>query len=212
MNFYGVQFFTIMLMGFSSLPQLSLVHRNIKTFYKQRDAHFFSAAPFGLSLSVVQIPQQICETLVFCSFVYWFTGMAPSAAKYFTFILLVFCNTLAIGSVFRSVAAWTPRLEIANGLAMVVMMFFIILSGFSILRPSIPDYVIWLYWVSPYAYAMRALAVNEFSDTRWRTPCVDEVPIPALCGSPTETFGDFILKVAAETRTGPHRRAFSGFL
>ena len=146
-NFYGVQFFTIMLMGFSSLPQLSLVHRNIKTFYKQRDAHFFSAAPFGLSLSVVQIPQQIGETLVFCSFVYWFTGMAPSAAKYFTFMLLVFCNTLAIGSVFRSVAAWTPRLEIANGLAMVVMMFFIILSGFSILRPSIPDYVIWLYWV-----------------------------------------------------------------
>ena len=49
---------------------------------------------------------------------------------------------------------------------------------------------------------MRALAVNEFSDMRWRTPCVDEVPLPALCGSPTETFGDFVLKVAAGIRTG----------
>lgn len=51
-----------------------------------------------MTLAVVQIPQQILETLVFCSFVYWFTGMAPSAAKYFTYMLVVFTNTLAIGS------------------------------------------------------------------------------------------------------------------
>ena len=78
---------------------------------------------------------------------------------------------------------------------MIFLMYFVILSGFSILRFNVPDYVIWLYYLSPFAYSMRALAVNEFSDSRWQDSlCVDKVPNPAICGSPTESFGDYILK------------------
>ena len=193
--FLSLQFFTLLLLSFSSLPQLSIVHRNIRVFYKHRDAHFFSAIPWGISLSVVQIPQQIVETLVFCSFVYWFSGMAPSAGKYFTYMLVALSNTLAVGGIFRCVACFTPRLEIANAVTIIFLVLVITMSGFTILRNAIRDYVIWLYWISPMAYAMRSMAINEFSDSRWRDQtCADAVPDPSVCSSPTQSFGNYILE------------------
>ncbi len=40
-------------------------------------------------------------------------------------------------------------------------------TGFSIVASSIPDWLIWLYWINPLAYAIRGLSVNELTAARW---------------------------------------------
>ena len=42
------------------------------------------------------------------------------------------------------------------------------LQGFSIIRTSIPKYLIWVYWgFNPLPYGIRALAINEMTTPAW---------------------------------------------
>ena len=42
------------------------------------------------------------------------------------------------------------------------------MQGFSIIRTSIPDYLIWVYYgCNPLAYGIRALAINEMTAPGW---------------------------------------------
>lgn len=49
--------------------------------------------------------------------------------------------------------------------------FFLVLmlteASFTI-SDSIKPWWIWVYWISPLSYGQRAIAVNEFTDSRWR--------------------------------------------
>ena len=46
--------------------------------------------------------------------------------------------------------------------------FSVFLQGFSIIRTSIPPYLIWIYWgINPLPYAIRALCVNELTSPAW---------------------------------------------
>lgn len=66
---------------------------------------------------------------------------------------------------FLAVLAPNPTLAAAyGGLALLIL---ILTSGFAIVRRSIPGYWIWAYYLSPFAYALRALVVNEFTGPAW---------------------------------------------
>ena len=55
----------------------------------------------------------------------------------------------------------------------VILLVLILLSGYSIVRPSIPGWWIWAYWANPFAWAFRAVATNEFLRPRWGFPVLD---------------------------------------
>lgn len=35
---------------------------------------------------------------------------------------------------------------------------------------SIPGWWIWIYWLSPFSYALRAIVINEMTNERWSAP------------------------------------------
>jgi len=59
--------------------------------------------------------------------------------------------------------------NIANAIAGFVLFMLIVNSGYTIVHSDLPDWVVYFYWLSPYAYALRALAVNEMTSPRWDT-------------------------------------------
>jgi hypothetical protein len=48
-----------------------------------------------------------------------------------------------------------------------VLLVLIVTSGFAIVRTSIPPWWIWAYWISPFAYGLRAVVVNEMTSAAW---------------------------------------------
>jgi hypothetical protein len=50
------------------------------------------------------------------------------------------------------------------------LLMLIINSGFIIVHSAIPPWVIAFYWLSPFAYSIRALVINEFTSPRWDEP------------------------------------------
>lgn len=70
-----------------------------------------------------------------------------------------------------------------------MLLVLIVTSGFAIIRTAIPPWWIWAYWISPFAYGLRAIVVNEMTSAGWSysdatTPPGSTVGIQAL-----ESFG-----------------------
>lgn len=103
---------------------------------------------------------------------------ADSAAYYFIFYATLTLASLSITSVFRLVGCLFQDLAVANAAAGLLLLMLIVNSGYVIVHSAIPDWVVCFYWISPFAYAVRAMAINEMTSPRWRA-----VPTPAGDGA-----------------------------
>lgn len=70
-----------------------------------------------------------------------------------------------------------------------MLLVLIVTSGYAIIRTAIPPWWIWAYWISPFAYGLRAIVVNEMTSAGWAyadqsTPPGSTVGLQAL-----ESFG-----------------------
>jgi hypothetical protein len=73
---------------------------------------------------------------------------------------------------FKFLAAALPSMNIAQPISGLSVMFMVVFSGFVANTSFIPPWWIWLYYINPIAWALQAVAVNEFSsggyyDTPW---------------------------------------------
>uniref|UniRef100_A0A7S3UDR3 ABC transporter domain-containing protein n=1 Tax=Picocystis salinarum TaxID=88271 RepID=A0A7S3UDR3_9CHLO len=167
-GFFGVIFSSVMFMSFGNMPQMVLAHSNRSVFFKQRDANFYPASSYVLSAAVVYLPYALLDTIIFSSIVYFMVGFSTDGAGYFfTFCLLIFSQASCMSALFRMVGNISPTMVHANAYGGAVLLILIAMSGFTIVRTSIPDYWIWAYYASPYAYAIRALVINEMTSPRW---------------------------------------------
>jgi len=95
------------------------------------------------------------------------TNFAPNAGRYFLFLAIILCVNLAVSVYFRSLAFLASSQEQAESLAGPSTGVFMLFGGFLIARPQIRGWFIWLYWLSPYSWAGRSAATNEFKDSRF---------------------------------------------
>ncbi|KAL4442124.1 hypothetical protein ABPG77_011385 [Micractinium sp. CCAP 211/92] len=174
----SVQFMIIM-----STPQIGLVFANKRVFYKQRDNHFFPAASYVGSLLLTQLPQSFIEVTVFSLLLYWISGLTRSAGNFFLFWLVLYSISNCMAGFYRLLAYSVKSMIVANASGALSLLFLMITNGFSIVRGSIPVYLIWVYWINPISWAVRALVSNELNSYRWQSqpsPTPD-VPLGTFC-------------------------------
>ncbi|ETM02395.1 hypothetical protein L917_01129 [Phytophthora nicotianae] len=140
-------------------------------FNKQRGANFFRTSSFVLATSVSQVPLAVIETLIFGSIIYWMCGFVATAGGFIFFELVVFLTSMMFAAWFFFLAVVSPDLNVASPITMFSLFFFTLFCGFVVTKGNIPDYLIWIYWLSPQAWGIRAAAVNQYTDSRFNV-CV----------------------------------------
>jgi hypothetical protein len=141
-------------------------------FYKHADANFYSAWPYVLGRTLSQIPQTLLlDTLVSGSVLYFMIGLADreSPSNFFTFLLILFLFSMVMNqqlAVFASFAS-EARLQVYGACTLFVAILF---SGFILPPSTIPNYFVYFYWWNPFAWAYRALILNEVYSGRWPDP------------------------------------------
>ena len=86
----------------------------------------------------------------------------PTADKFFVFISILFCFSVLMNqimAVFAAVATSQATVQVASAC---LLLFLILFGGFIVPPNVIPGYYVWIYWWNPFAWAYRALLVNEF--------------------------------------------------
>ncbi|OWZ19446.1 ABC transporter [Phytophthora megakarya] len=142
-------------------------------FYKQRGANFYRTISYVLSSSMSQMPLIILETVVFSSIVFWMCGFTNSSGSFVLFATILCLINIAFSAFFFFLACASPNVNVANPLSSFTVVFFVLFAGFTITKDQIPDYLIWLYWINPVGWGVRALAVNEYTAPRFDA-CVYE--------------------------------------
>ncbi|ETW05787.1 hypothetical protein H310_03471 [Aphanomyces invadans] len=159
----GVTFQSLLFFIVSQVPNLPAILDSRHIFYKQRDANFYSTLSFVVAHSVSQIPFAVVETLVFGNIMYWIAGFVNDAAAYLTYMAMLFLVSFAFSAWFFFLGSVSPDLHVAKPAAMMSVVVFILFGGFIIVEKDIPTYFMWLFWINPIAWVMRALAINQYT-------------------------------------------------
>ncbi|KAL4434347.1 hypothetical protein ABPG75_000788 [Micractinium tetrahymenae] len=155
-------------LSMSSAPQLAFAFLSKSVFYKQRDNHLFPVWKFSLAQVITQMPQSTMEAIVFSLVVYWISGLTRTASNFFIYLLITWSSSNCLAGLFRMVGYAGSTMVMANSVAMLILLLMVVTNGFSIVRPAIPGYMIWLYWLNPLSWSIRAIVINELTAPRWQ--------------------------------------------
>ncbi|KAL6777130.1 hypothetical protein ACKKBF_B20305 [Auxenochlorella protothecoides x Auxenochlorella symbiontica] len=170
-----------------STPQLSLVFMTKHVFFKHRDNRLFPAWSYACGLALTQVVPSTLEALLFCIPVYFMVNFERTAGHFFTFLLVAWSCSNCLAGLFRLIAFSTPSLLVGNPVTGLVILILVITNGFSIVYPDIPKYIVWLYYINPLAWTVRAVSINELMSPQW------QFPGPPVGGGMTQ--GEFALSV-----------------
>ncbi|XP_043723662.1 ABC transporter G family member 31-like [Telopea speciosissima] len=160
-------FFGLVHMMFNGFSELPIMITRLPIFYKQRDNFFHPAWAWAIPSWVLRIPYSVIEAVVWSCVVYYTVGFAPGAGRFFCYMFLLFAvHQMALG-LFRTMAALSRDMIIANTYGSAALLIILLLGGFILPKAMIKPWWIWAFWLSPLQYAQRAISVNEFTATRW---------------------------------------------
>ena len=74
---------------------------------------------------------------------------------------------------------YLPSHFIFRTLIICIYSIFILFAGFIIPPPLIPDWWIWLYYLSPFHYALEGLMINELSEMSFTCTPPELYPLPS---------------------------------
>ncbi|DBB03271.1 TPA: hypothetical protein ACH3X3_010666 [Trebouxia sp. C0006] len=181
---FGVSFLSIMFLAMGAMPQLATTFMNKGVFYKQRNNKFFPVSTYAYAMAISHVPFGLIETVVYTCIVYFIVGYERGPGYFFTFYLLCFSVMQVMAAIMRFNACASPNMVISNSAGALSMLVLIITSGYAIVRTSIPGWWIWAYWISPFAYGLRGVVINEMTSPGW----------DAIQAGTTETVGVYSLK------------------
>ncbi|ETI56189.1 hypothetical protein F443_01230 [Phytophthora nicotianae P1569] len=174
----------------SSMIPTILATRDV--IYKQRGANFYRTSSFVIASSVKQTPVVLMETLLFGSIVYWMCGFVASVQSYILYQLVLFLVNMAYSAWFFFIASVCPNINVANPIALLSLLFLATFSGFLITKDTIPVYLSWVYWISPHAWGIHAVAVNQYRESRFNTCVYEGVD---YCSEYGMQMGEYMLSV-----------------
>ncbi|XP_065625163.1 pleiotropic drug resistance protein 1 isoform X2 [Quercus suber] len=178
----GALFFTVIMIMFNGMAELSMTIVKLPVFYKQRDLLFYPSWVYALPTWILKIPVTFLEVGVWVFMTYYVIGFDPSPGRLFKqYLLLLLVNQMA-SALFRSIGAMGRNMIIANTFGSFALLLLFALGGFILSKDDIKKWWIWGYWISPLMYGQNAIVVNEFLGGNWRN------------GSTTEALGISVLK------------------
>ncbi|KAJ0075535.1 hypothetical protein Patl1_34365 [Pistacia atlantica] len=165
--FTGAMFFTVIMVMFNGMAEISMTIAKLPVFYKQRDLRFYPSWAYALPTWILKIPISVIEVAVWVAIAYYVVGFDPNAGRFFKqYLVLLLVNQMSSG-MFRSIAAMGRNMIVANTFGSFALLLLFALSGFILSRADIKKWWIWAYWCSPLMYAQNAIVVNEFLGHSW---------------------------------------------
>ncbi|GAM18188.1 hypothetical protein SAMD00019534_013630 [Acytostelium subglobosum LB1] len=160
-NRSGLIFFALLFVIFGGFGAITVLFEQRDVFYIQKDGKYYRTFAFFLSLIFSELPISSLETILFSTLIYWMCGLQRSAEKFIYFILMVLASDLSSQSYFKMVSAFSPNATMAAVIAPAILAPLILFAGFMIPHPSIPNWWVWMYWISPIHYSFEGLMSNE---------------------------------------------------
>jgi len=164
---FGILMYLSMFGAFTNLAELPLASEARSVVNKQLDAGMYPAGVYQWAVTLTILPLQILENVNFGTLVYWISGLAPSAARYFFFLFVSIVSSVSLASFFRVISYCTPNPDVARQMDFPFILLFMIFGGFLLPYGKMQNWLTWIYWLNPMSWSFRSHALNEFRAERY---------------------------------------------
>ncbi|MFS7980698.1 putative ABC-type maltose transporter [Helianthus anomalus] len=171
--YMGSLFFTVVMIMFNGMSEISLTIAKLPVFYKHRDFMFYPSWAYALPTWIVKIPISFIEVGLWTILTYYVIGLDPEFTRFIKQILLLLVVNQMSSALFRFIGSLGRDMIVANTFGSFALLIVFVLGGFILSRDDVKKWWLWGYWVSPMMYAMNGIAVNEFLGDRWNKPIND---------------------------------------
>lgn len=174
----GCLFFLGSLIAFSVLSALHNVVETRPLFLRERSGMYYSPSAWLLSRFLFDvIPLRLVPTIIVSTVTYWMAGLAPEAANFFKFLLVLVLYTLALTLFNFLLGTAINNGGLAILLSALSALYQMTFAGFFVHLSTIPPVLRWLQWLCPLKYALEALTVNEVNSGLTIQDKVQGVPV-----------------------------------
>ncbi|GBG33780.1 ABC transporter G family member 49 [Hondaea fermentalgiana] len=167
-NRLSAVFFTFFLFSTTSFESLPFLIASRDVLHKQLDAKMLRPISYIFADNALMSVAIIPEVISVASIVFWMAEHvdreADDAMSVYGLVLAIgYALSFAVNSITRAIAYGSPDLVMAFLLhAMLIVGILYFFSGFFISEDTLPDWLVWLFWISPVSFAMRATGIVIF--------------------------------------------------
>nr|UOU03355.1 ATP-binding cassette subfamily G-like 5 [Brachionus rubens] len=162
-NMNGIMFLFLTNTSFSNM--FSVINSfpvEIPIFMREHQNGMYMVFPYYMAKVIVDLPKYILLPFVFITINYWMSNLNNDVGRFFicvAIIILVANCAVAFGSIISTLA---PSAAAATGLSAPILVPLMIFSGFFLNNSTVPDYFIWLRYLSWFNYANELLNINQW--------------------------------------------------
>jgi len=158
----GVLFFIMLNQMMNSLMTgLSLFSEERPVFLRERAARAYHVSSYFFGKIFSQLPQIVYPILFGC-IIYYMVNLNPGADNFFKFLGLLVLASYCSLSIGETISACTKSTQMAQAIAILMMIILILFSGFYANTSTLPVFLIWGPYASPFRYAYESFFLNEF--------------------------------------------------
>eukprot|EP00759_Apiculatamorpha_spiralis_P028833 PhF_6_TR31356/c0_g1_i1/m.45883/K05681/ABCG2, CD338; ATP-binding cassette, subfamily G (WHITE), member 2 len=158
----GVLFFLAMNGAFSNLGSLALFLFDRSIYVREHANGMYRPSSYFLGKILQDVPLSIVVCFIFDAIAYWMCGLRPDIVNFLWFCAICILMMLNSYAMCMFVSSFAKNYQIANLIAPLVLVLYLIPSGFLVSLDSIPWAWRWIKYISFFRYGFEALVINEF--------------------------------------------------
>jgi ATP-binding cassette, subfamily G (WHITE), member 2, PDR len=142
----------------------------------QRGMRYYGAAAYVLSGLTMAMPTVAIDVALLATIAYWMGNLNNEIVRFIFSIIICFVLAISINGLIRFSAALSRSFQIAQNVGPVLLIVSMLFGGFFIGPEQLPDWMVWLYWLSPFRYVYEALSINELGGATFECKSDELVP------------------------------------
>eukprot|EP01134_Creolimax_fragrantissima_P006164 CFRG6164T1 len=165
-NLLGIFFFMIVNISFGSVFGVLFVYPLERSIVlRERASGSYRVSSYYLAKTITELPRNMIIVMINCVIVYWMVGLASDVGSFLFFYLVLLLAVVVAESITICVSTLTPDPQTASAIIPVFIVLSMLFSGFLIGSGSIPDYLIWLEYLSYIKYGFQALSNQQLASS-----------------------------------------------
>ncbi|OVA03637.1 ABC transporter-like [Macleaya cordata] len=130
---------------------------------KETSCGSYRVSSYVIANGLVFLPFLLILALLFSVPLYWLVGLNRSFMAFMYFLLLIWLTFYTANSVVVCFSALVPNFIVGNSIISGVMGSFFLFSGYFISKNGIPNYWVFMHYISLFKYPFEGFLINEFS-------------------------------------------------
>lgn len=177
MNINGALFLLLTNTTFQNMfAVINVFCMELPIFLREHFNGMYRTDVYYLCKQLAELPLFIITPIIFVSIFYYMVGMNPDIERFLICNLVVLLVTQVVVSFGYFISCVSPSLQVALALAPPLIIPVMLFGGFFLNSASVPDWLIWLKYLSWFLYSNELLVINQWDNV---TIACNEDMLPA---------------------------------